>query len=141
MRNSAVNITWSLIKIAPTDFLWREKRTIGEILRKLCEWKGVNIAEAECCPDHIHMWLEMSPKMSVSAFIRRRLPLFSPSRIFSSFQRLPCNHTFFSCILASHSPATDSVHAGVLGQSEAGDMRRLPLCSLRNGFPSFVCFC
>ena len=34
-----------------------EKRSgrVGEILRKLCEWKGVKIIEAECCPDHIHM--------------------------------------------------------------------------------------
>ena len=38
-------------------------------MRKLCEWKGVNIVEAECCPDHIHMLLEIPPKMSVSAFV------------------------------------------------------------------------
>ena len=44
-------------------------RTLGEILRKHCEWKGVNIVEAECCPDHIHMLLEIPPKMSVSSFI------------------------------------------------------------------------
>ena len=37
-------------------------------MRKLCEWKSVSIVEAECCPDHIHMLLEMPPKMSVSAF-------------------------------------------------------------------------
>ena len=36
---------------------------------KLCEWKGVNIIEAECCPDHIHMLLEIPPKMSVSGFM------------------------------------------------------------------------
>ena len=45
------------------------KADVGKILRELCERKGVTIIEAECCPDHIHMWLEMSPKMSVSAFI------------------------------------------------------------------------
>ena len=38
-------------------------------MRKLCEWKGVSIVEAECCPDHIHMLLEIPPKMSVSAFV------------------------------------------------------------------------
>ena len=32
-------------------------------MRKLCEWKGVSIVEAECCPDHIHMLLEIPPKM------------------------------------------------------------------------------
>ena len=45
------------------------KKAVGEILRKSCEWKGVNILEAECCPDHIHMLLEIPPKMSVSSFM------------------------------------------------------------------------
>ena len=39
---------------------------IGKILRDLCAWKGVNILEAEVCSDHIHMLLEIPPKMSVS---------------------------------------------------------------------------
>lgn len=42
---------------------------IGAILRKLCEWKGVNLIEAEVCPDHVHMLLEIPPKMSVSGFM------------------------------------------------------------------------
>lgn len=42
---------------------------IGQILRKLCEWKGVNLIEAEVCPDHVHMLLEIPPKMSVSGFV------------------------------------------------------------------------
>ena len=42
---------------------------IGKILRKLCEWKGVNIIEAEVCVDHVHMLLEIPPKMSVSGFM------------------------------------------------------------------------
>ena len=42
---------------------------IGVILRKLCEQKGVNIIEAETCPDHIHMLVEIPPKMSVSSFM------------------------------------------------------------------------
>ena len=50
-------------------FYGEKKRQVGEILRKLCEWKGVNIIEAECCPDHIHMLLEIPPKMSVSSFM------------------------------------------------------------------------
>ena len=50
-------------------FYCEKKRAIGEILRKLCEWKGVNIIEAECCPDHIHMLLEIPSKMSVSGFM------------------------------------------------------------------------
>lgn len=31
------------------------KADIGQIIRKLCEWKGVEIIEAEACPDHIHL--------------------------------------------------------------------------------------
>ena len=38
-------------------------------MRKLCEWKGVTIVEAESCPDHIHMLVEIPPKMSVSSFM------------------------------------------------------------------------
>jgi len=50
-------------------FYGEKKRAIGEILRKLCEWKGVKIIEAECYLDHIHMLVEMPPKMSVSSFV------------------------------------------------------------------------
>lgn len=42
---------------------------IGKILRELCEWKGVQIIEAEVCVDHIHMLVEIPPKMSVSGFM------------------------------------------------------------------------
>ena len=47
--------------------LYREKcAEMGKILRELCGWKGVTIIEAEVCLDHIHMLVEISPKMSVS---------------------------------------------------------------------------
>ena len=42
---------------------------IGKILRDLCNWKGVNILEAEVCVDHVHMLIEVPPKMSVSGFM------------------------------------------------------------------------
>ena len=45
------------------------KKDVGDILRKLCEWKGVEIIEAEACPDHIHMLVSISPKISVSSFM------------------------------------------------------------------------
>ena len=49
---------------------YEEKKTeIGKILRKLCEWKGVQIHEAEVCPDHIHMLISIPPKVSVSSFM------------------------------------------------------------------------
>lgn len=50
--------------------LYGEKRLeIGQILRQLCEWKGVNIINAEVCSDHVHMLIEIPPKMSVSSFM------------------------------------------------------------------------
>ena len=46
-----------------------KRREIRKILRQLCEWKKVTIAEAEVCPDHIHMLLEIPPKIVVSSFV------------------------------------------------------------------------
>jgi putative transposase len=42
------------------------KADIGKILRELCDRKGIEIIEAECCPDHIHMLIRIPPKYSVS---------------------------------------------------------------------------
>ena len=42
------------------------KREVGKILRKLCEYKGIEILEAEACPDHIHMLVSVPPKYSVA---------------------------------------------------------------------------
>ena len=49
---------------------YEEKRVeIREILRELCQWKGVEIIEGEVCPDHIHLLLSIPLKMSVSGFM------------------------------------------------------------------------
>ena len=49
---------------------YEEKReAIREILRTLCQWKGVEIIEGEVCPDHIHLLVSIPPKMSVSSFM------------------------------------------------------------------------
>ena len=50
-------------------FYKNKKVEIGEILRKLCEWKGVKMIEAEICPDHVHMLAEILPKISISGFM------------------------------------------------------------------------
>ena len=42
------------------------KVDIGKILRKLCDQKGIEIIEAELCPDHIHMLIAIPPKYSVA---------------------------------------------------------------------------
>ena len=45
------------------------KRNIGEILRKLCEVKKVEIIEAELCSDHVHMLVSIPPYISISQFV------------------------------------------------------------------------
>ena len=45
------------------------KQDIGQMIRKLCEYKGVEIIEAEACKDHIHMLVSIPPKYSVSQFM------------------------------------------------------------------------
>lgn len=50
-------------------FYGEKRLEIGAILRELCDWKGVNIITAEVCPDHVHMLVEIPPKMSISSFM------------------------------------------------------------------------
>ncbi len=41
------------------------RKDIREIIKDLCKWKGVEIIEANACPDHIHMLISIPPKYSV----------------------------------------------------------------------------
>ena len=50
-------------------FYGEHREEIGKIIRELCNWKQVNIVQAEVCPDHIHMLVSIPPKMSVSGFM------------------------------------------------------------------------
>lgn len=45
------------------------KQDIGKMLRELCDRKGIEIIEAECCKDHIHMLVRIPPKYSVSEIV------------------------------------------------------------------------
>lgn len=45
------------------------KKDIGWILRKLCDEKGIEIIQAEACPDHVHMLVSIPPKYSVSSIM------------------------------------------------------------------------
>ena len=45
------------------------RKDIGEIIRKLCEQKGVEIIEAEACKDHIHLLVSIPPYLSVAQFM------------------------------------------------------------------------
>lgn len=75
-NNSLAHTSWNCkyhIVFAPKyrrKIFYGEKRAeIGKILRELCNWKGVTIIQAEVCADHIHMLVEIPPKMSVSSFM------------------------------------------------------------------------
>ena len=48
------------------DIYGKIKTDIGKILRQLCEQKGIEIIEAELCPDHVHMLIAIPPKYSVA---------------------------------------------------------------------------
>ena len=50
-------------------FFGQMRYEIGKIIRELCRWKGVNLLEAEACPDHIHILVEIPPKFSISNFM------------------------------------------------------------------------
>ena len=43
------------------------RKDIGEILRELCRYKGVELLEGHMMPDHIHMMVSIPPKYSVSS--------------------------------------------------------------------------
>ena len=45
------------------------RRDLGEILRQLCRWKGVEMIEGHLMPDHVHMPAGIPPKISVSSFM------------------------------------------------------------------------
>ena len=76
VTNSLAHTKWNCkyyIVFAPKyrrKVFYSEKReAIREIIRTLCQWKGVEIIEGEVCPDHIHLLLSIPPKMSVSGFM------------------------------------------------------------------------
>ena len=68
-RNFLLASAWNItvpIQTRTVDVHGQIKKDIGQILRKLCEQKDIEIIEAEACPDHIHMLISFSPKYSIS---------------------------------------------------------------------------
>ena len=75
-KNSLAHTTWECkyhIVFAPKyrrkEVYGKLRVDIGKILRQLCERKGVEIIEGECCIDHIHMLVRIPPKYSVSEVV------------------------------------------------------------------------
>ena len=50
-------------------FYGSNRLEIGAILRELCRWKEATIIDAEVCSDHVHMFVEIPPKLSISTFM------------------------------------------------------------------------
>ena len=75
-KNSIAHTTWECkyhIVFAPKyrrQSIYGElRKDIGKILRELCDRKGIEIIEAELCPDHVHMLIRIPPKYSVSEIL------------------------------------------------------------------------
>ena len=47
------------------------RKEMGEILRKLCEMEGIKLIKGAVCPDHVHMYISIPPKKSVSEVMSR----------------------------------------------------------------------
>ena len=74
--DSLAHTTWECkyhIVFAPKfrrkEIYGKLKQDIGVILRELCRRKDVEIVNAEACPDHVHMYVSIPPKMSISSFM------------------------------------------------------------------------
>jgi len=74
------------------------RKELGKILRRLCEYKGVEAVEGTLCTDHIHLCLSIPPKYSVSTIVGY-LKGKSAMMIFEQFSRLKRNfkgHSFWA---------------------------------------------
>ena len=75
-NNSLAHTKWNCkyhIVFAPKyrrqEIYGKIRLEIGKILRLLCQRKDIEIIEAECCKDHIHMLVRIPPKYSVSQIV------------------------------------------------------------------------
>ena len=72
-RNSLAHTTWECkyhLVFAPKyrrQIIYGKLKTdVAQILSTLCKRKGIEIIEAECCKDHVHMLVRIPPKYSIS---------------------------------------------------------------------------
>ena len=75
-ENSLAHTKWKCIyhvvfipKYRRQEIYGKLRNNIGQILRQLCNYKGVEIIEAAACSDHIHMCVKIPPKISTSSFM------------------------------------------------------------------------
>ena len=105
------------------------KQDIGQMIRKLCEYKGVEIIEAEACKDHIHMLVSLPPKYSVSQFMGY-LKGKSSLMIFEKYANLKYKYgnRHFWCrgLLCKHSRKKPEGDRTIHSKSATGRLRRRP---------------
>lgn len=71
-------------------------KDIGQIFRRLCEYKQVSVLEGTACVDHIHMCLSIPPKYAVSTivgYLKGKCTMILFER-YSSLRRNFCGHNF-----------------------------------------------
>ena len=56
-------------KVQKENYVWGVEKDIVEIIKKLCEMKQVELIDGRVCRDHVHMYVAIAPKLSVSEFM------------------------------------------------------------------------
>ena len=105
MRRTLAHTTWECkyhIVFVPKNrrkvIYGKLRRDIGNILRKLCEYKQVEVIEGTACADHIHVCLSIPPKYSVATivgYLKGKSTMIVYER-FSSLRRNFRGHNFWA---------------------------------------------
>ena len=72
LAHTSLNCKYHIVfapKYRRREIFGKLRADIGKILRMLCQRKEIEIIEAECCIDHVHMLVKIPPKHSVSYII------------------------------------------------------------------------
>ena len=71
--NSLAHTTWNCkyhIVFAPKYrrkvFFYEKREAVREIIKTLCDWKGVEIIEGEVCADHVNLLLAIPPNLHIA---------------------------------------------------------------------------
>ena len=76
MANSLTHTKWMckyhivfIPKYRRKIIYYKLRKDLSEIIGRLCQYKGVKIIEGNLMADHVHLLLQIPPKMSVSNFM------------------------------------------------------------------------
>ena len=53
-------------EISPEGNVWKIGKEVGEILSTVCKITGVKLIKGGVCPNHVHLYVSIPPKMSIS---------------------------------------------------------------------------